>query len=109
MPVKVCYHYPCIDGIWAAWAAHRSFVQRGIQDVQFIPNRVFRPCTIEELALEVLSAPAPFQTLSVSLACPDTVRLGECGARPQGSETVYLLDFVGPAGFCQRLAQAAKR
>lgn len=49
----VLYHYPCFDGIWAAWAARSSFMQKGLTNAHFVPNRVFRPCTIEELGLQV--------------------------------------------------------
>ena len=49
----IAYHFPCPDGIFAALAAHLHFQQRGHTNVRFAPNRVFAPCTIEELQLQV--------------------------------------------------------
>ena len=49
----IAYHFPCPDGIFAALAAHLHFQQRGYTNVRFAPNRVFAPCTIEELQLQV--------------------------------------------------------
>ena len=50
----VLYHYPCPDGIFAALAVALHFQQVRQQQVHFVPNRVFAPCTTGELALQVL-------------------------------------------------------
>jgi hypothetical protein len=47
----VCYHYPCHDGAFAALAAHLHFAATQTP-VRFVPNRVFRPCTVGDLALQ---------------------------------------------------------
>lgn len=48
----VAYHYPCHDGIFAALAAHLHFAATGAA-VRFVPNRVFAPCTVQDLQLQV--------------------------------------------------------
>ena len=50
----IAYHYPCPDGIFAALAATLHFRQKGTHDrVQYAPNRVYAPCTVESLQLTV--------------------------------------------------------
>lgn len=49
----VSYHYPCPDGVFAALAAYLHFRQQSIQNVEWVPNRVFAPCTLRELNLQV--------------------------------------------------------
>lgn len=46
----VCYHYPCIDGIFAALAAHLHFSAAGA-DVRFFPLTVFKDHQVEDLSL----------------------------------------------------------
>lgn len=48
----VCYHYPCHDGAFAALAAHLHFAGTQ-QAVRFVPNRVYAPCTVTDLQLQV--------------------------------------------------------
>ena len=49
------YHYPCPDGAYAAFAAALHFQQSKQAEVVFVPNRVFAPCSVPELALQVCS------------------------------------------------------
>lgn len=45
----VLYHHPCIDGIFAALAAHSYFKRRNVP-CRFVPHRVYEdldPCTME--------------------------------------------------------------
>ncbi len=49
----VSYHYPCPDGIFAALAARQHFAEKGIQRVHYLPNKVFAPISLQDLALTV--------------------------------------------------------
>ena len=51
----VCYHYPCHDGAFAALAAHLHFASTRAA-VRLVPNRVFAPCTVTDLQLQVHTA-----------------------------------------------------
>ena len=46
----VCYHYPCVDGVLSALAAHLHFKQQG-QAVRFFPLTFYRENTAKELEL----------------------------------------------------------
>ena len=48
-PVIVCYHYPCIDGIFSALAAHLSLGST----VSFFPLTVYKQHLASELNLNV--------------------------------------------------------
>ena len=52
----VCYHYPCIDGVFSALAAHLHFKQQG-KTVRFFPLTVYREHTAKELELKVSDRP----------------------------------------------------
>ena len=56
-PSIVCYHYPCPDGIGAALAAHLHFEQTGQPPPRWVPNRVFAPVSVADLALKVTPTP----------------------------------------------------
>ncbi|KAL2892383.1 hypothetical protein RDABS01_008292 [Bienertia sinuspersici] len=49
----VLYHYPCPDGIFAAFAAHLYFSATS-SPVQFFPNTVYNPIKVEQLPLQEL-------------------------------------------------------
>ena len=51
--ILVLYHYPCPDGGFAALAAALHFQQIGQERVLFVPNRVYDPCTVSKLDLQV--------------------------------------------------------
>ena len=51
--ILVLYHYPCPDGAFGALAAALHFQQYSQAEVKFVPNRVFAPCSVPELALQV--------------------------------------------------------
>lgn len=56
----IAFHYPCPDGIFAALAATLHFRQKGGHErVQYAPNRVYAPCTVESLQLTVSTPPPP--------------------------------------------------
>ncbi|GAX79367.1 hypothetical protein CEUSTIGMA_g6809.t1 [Chlamydomonas eustigma] len=52
MSVVVCYHYPCIDGIFSALAAHMHYKQREQADVRFFPLTVYIQHSVDELQLQ---------------------------------------------------------
>ena len=107
----VLFHSPCPDGAFAALAAwlHFGAADRDDDDeeeekVRFVPHRVYE-------ALEVPSPPSTSSSLpSTSSPLPST---SASPSSPLSSlsagDTVYLLDYSGPAGFPQALAQVAKR
>lgn len=49
----IAYHYPCPDGIFAALAAKLRYDESGLSTPQFVPNRVYSPCSLETLQLKV--------------------------------------------------------
>jgi hypothetical protein len=97
LPAVVCYHHPCIDGAFAALAAHngltaaattsgagagaagpRSSGGRPPPPPRFKPLAVFKDPAVEDLQLT-------------------------------GREVVYFLDYTGHTGFARRVAAAAAR
>lgn len=103
----VAYHYPCHDGIFAALAAHLHFATTGAA-VRFVPNRVFAPCTAQDLQLQVrvLVLSQAQEQLSAE-HCALLPRLSKSDIQMiQGSETVFLLDYAGPVGFAAAAAGA---
>ena len=92
----VLFHSPCPDGAFAALAAWLHFKQaspsafEGEEKVQFVPHRVY----------ETMEVPA-----STSSSSSSSSPLASLSAR----DTVYLLDYSGPAGFPQALSQIAGR
>ncbi|PSC71276.1 DHHA1 domain [Micractinium conductrix] len=51
-PRNLClYHYPCPDGVFAALAVHLAHRARG-QAVEYWPNTVYAPLTLEDLRLQ---------------------------------------------------------
>ena len=46
----ILYHYPCPDGVWAAWCAHRHFKQRDAP-ARYVPHRVYEALLPEALQL----------------------------------------------------------
>lgn len=75
-PAIVCYHYPCPDGVVAALAAHLHFEQSDAQsDAQsqprWVPNRVFAPVSVKDLALKV----RPRRGCAVALDLPTAAGL----------------------------------
>ena len=62
----VCYHYPCVDGIYSALAAHLHFrATSPPTPVRFFPLTVYKQHSVEELGLT-------------------------------DADTVYMCDFTGP-------------
>lgn len=62
----VCYHYPCVDGIYSALAAHLHFrATSPPTPVRFFPLTVYKQHSVEELGLN-------------------------------NADTVYMCDFTGP-------------
>jgi hypothetical protein len=49
-PPVVCYHWPCIDGVFAALAAHAHFAARGVAP-QWRPMSTFAPPGLADLKL----------------------------------------------------------
>lgn len=106
------------DGIFAALALHLYHATAGLK-VEYLPNTVYGPRTVEALNLQVGHLPQPRTLLGAVVwspveafllmpaLCPDT------SAHPpgllQGDEAVYLLDFAGPPGFAQAAARSAQR
>jgi len=98
----VLFHSPCPDGAFAALAAWLHF--RGGEEepeqeekVVFVPHRVYE-------TMEVPSTASPTPASSSPTATP-TSPLSSLSA----GDTVYLLDYSGPAGFPQALSKVAKR
>ncbi|KAJ0230057.1 DHHA1 domain protein [Hirschfeldia incana] len=52
--VAILYHYPCHDGVFAAFAAHLYFSANSIHPL-FFPNTVYSPLTISQLPLQDIS------------------------------------------------------
>lgn len=48
MQVFVLYHYPCVDGLFAAFAAHLRFRSLpSISKVTFVPHATFKPLEVQ--------------------------------------------------------------
>ena len=116
----VLFHSPCPDGAFAALAAWLHFSARGEADdedkVRFVPHRVYE--TMEVPSPSSSSTPPPPSPPSSSSPPPTAAAAAAAAAASSSSsplsslsasDTVYLLDYSGPAGFPQALARVAKR
>lgn len=74
--IKCLYHWPCIDGMFAASALYHTMKHNTDNCLSFLPNTTFKPITVE--------------------AATDA---------PSSSTEVFMLDFAGPPGFARNLAQ----
>jgi hypothetical protein len=77
--VRVLYHHPCIDGMFAAWAAQMHFSRIPGLDLQYVPHTTRR-----DLSPEVFNS------------------------FPKNAE-VYMVDYCGPASFIPSLAPRVQR
>lgn len=107
--ILIAYHYPCPDGVFAALAAYQHFSSKGCDNLRFFPNRVFAPCTVEDMQLTVIF---PFSVLTetdsiVALYAHMMATLRS--PTMQADDTLYLLDYVGPPGFAIAASKHAKK
>ncbi len=79
----VCYHYPCHDGAFAALAAHLHFAATQTP-VRFVPNRVFRPCTVSDLALQARAHASTVRSRASGQRCSSTAGFGLARQSQQG-------------------------
>lgn len=100
MSPVVSYHYPCPDGVFAALAAHLKFVETGAHPV-WIPNTVYSPRQLQDLHLQVKYA----SDGATIVMLPISNLVGVL----QATQTLYMLDYVGPAGFARAAAEAGTR
>jgi hypothetical protein len=111
-PVRIFYHYPCPDGVFAALAAAQFYRQQRSATPRFVPHEVYRPLKLEELQLQVRVGRGRGRGVSAPpchcLAAPNPTALC-CSQHPQADEVAYLLDYSGPDGFPQQLAQHVHR
>jgi hypothetical protein len=97
LPAVVCYHHPCIDGVFAALAAHNHYTRlRDAAAPGSAPGAAAGPCGGRP-------PPVRFKPLTVF----KEHAIDDLGLT--GNEVVYLLDYAGPRGFARRVAAAAKR
>jgi len=68
-PMIVCYHYPCIDGIFSALAAYLSLGS----SVSFFPLTVYKQHSVSELNLKVCGVHPAFTCYT---CIQGTVQLG---------------------------------
>ena len=109
----VLFHSPCPDGAFAALAAWLHFKAAGAVEerVRFVPHRVYE-------AMEVPTTPSPSAPPSSTPSSappppPSSSTSSSSSSSPLASltpaDTVYLLDYSGPAGFPQALSKVAAR
>jgi hypothetical protein len=80
--IKCLYHWPCIDGMFAASALYHTMKHSTDNHLSFLPNTTFDPLTVE--AVSATDAPS-------------------------SSTEVFMLDFAGPPGFARNLAQTVTK
>lgn len=90
----VLFHAPCPDGAFAALAAWLHFggeTSSSEKEVKFVPHRVY----------EALQVPSSSSTSTSTSSSPLSGLSSD--------DTVYLLDYSGPAGFPEALSKVAGR
>ena len=101
----VLFHAPCPDGAFAALAAWLHFggesSSSSEKEVKFVPHRVYE-------ALEVPPSTSYSSALPPSPSAPASSPSSPLSGL-SSKDTVYLLDYSGPAGFPQALAKVAGR
>ena len=101
----VLFHSPCPDGAFAALAAWLHFKggeeekEPEEEKVVFVPHRVY----------ETIEVPSPSSSPSSPSPSSSPPTLSSPLSSLSASDTVYLLDYSGPAGFPQALSKAARR
>ena len=112
----ILYLYPCLDGVFAALAAHLYFKATSLLSPLFFPNTVYNPLRFLPHSVSTLcTLPFCFQSLLcffihvyilflswIAIFSAEDLPLNEIG-------DLYLLDFVGPDGFVQEISTKVPR